>query len=332
MKEAATALCETDGRVVACDAEFDEVWRGYGGAGAAKLTSLAEHPAGIELRRHLTAFVSEGRDEAHFSLRACGRELCVRLRRLGARGEPRVLVEVAPSDEGGRRQDADVKMLRLLHDFKNHLGGLKLYAAFLRKRFADDPDGVEVCEKLIRGLNAMAERAKLVARLAQPLALAPSEADLLPLVRQAAQDLNALAAERGVRIEFDFSEALPPLLLDAAHVRQAIQAALRRALCISPAGSRVCVSVRAEPSWVYIEIRDAGEAVAASRQESFFDFGAEAASQDGVEPRELRAEIALQLALARRIVEQHGGYVAAAAAPGGGTAVRIYLPEAVREV
>jgi hypothetical protein len=37
--------------------------------------------------------------------------------------------------------------------FKNQLGGLKLYAAYLQKRFADHADGMEVAEKNRAGVE-----------------------------------------------------------------------------------------------------------------------------------------------------------------------------------
>ncbi|MGH7811759.1 MAG: hypothetical protein ACREP5_15890, partial [Candidatus Binatia bacterium] len=54
---------------------------------------------------------------------------------------------------------------RLIHDFKNRLGGLKLYAAYLKKRFADNPEGLEVAEKIVQGLNEMADQAATLSRL-----------------------------------------------------------------------------------------------------------------------------------------------------------------------
>lgn len=56
----------------------------------------------------------------------------------------------------------------LLHDFKNQLGGLKLYAAFLRKSLAanslDTDEGIAVCDKMIAQLDALNIRAKEAAR------------------------------------------------------------------------------------------------------------------------------------------------------------------------
>ena len=65
--------------------------------------------------------------------------------------------------------EAEAALSQLLHDFKNQLGGLKLYAAFLRKSLAENSldvnEGIEVCDKMIQQLNLMSERARRSARL-----------------------------------------------------------------------------------------------------------------------------------------------------------------------
>ena len=65
--------------------------------------------------------------------------------------------------------EAEAALSQLLHDFKNQLGGLKLYAAFLRKSLAENSldvnEGIEVCDKMIHQLNLMSERARRSARL-----------------------------------------------------------------------------------------------------------------------------------------------------------------------
>src|SRR5215467_5675375 len=73
---------------------------------------------------------------------------------------------------------------RLMHDFKNQLGGLKLYAAYLQKRFADNAEGVEIAEKIAHGLNEMAEQAVILNKLCRPLELRMGPGDPAPIVKE----------------------------------------------------------------------------------------------------------------------------------------------------
>lgn len=72
------------------------------------------------------------------------------------------------------------------HDIKNRLGGLKLYATFLRKKLAQSErpvDELEALDKLIAGLDGAAEELAYVVRYARPVTLQTrAEIDLVQLV------------------------------------------------------------------------------------------------------------------------------------------------------
>jgi signal transduction histidine kinase len=88
-------------------------------------------------------------------------------------------------DETERLQDLGRASMQIVHDLKNQLNGLKLYATFLRRRIekSDRPsDEQETMGKLINGLNRAAEDLSLIVRYAQPV----------ELKKQAGVDLNKL--------------------------------------------------------------------------------------------------------------------------------------------
>ena len=75
--------------------------------------------------------------------------------------------------------------MQIVHDLKNQLNGLKLYATFLRRRIekGDRPnDEQETIGKLINGLNRAAEDLSLIVRYGQPV----------ELKKQAGVDVNKL--------------------------------------------------------------------------------------------------------------------------------------------
>jgi len=86
--------------------------------------------------------------------------------------------------------------LQVVHDLKNQLNGLKLYATFLRKRLEREdqpPDERETLAKLIAGLDRAAKDLTALVRYARPLELRPqSGVDLRRLISK----VIAEAAER----------------------------------------------------------------------------------------------------------------------------------------
>jgi signal transduction histidine kinase len=83
-------------------------------------------------------------------------------------------------------EDLGRATLRIVHDLKNQLNGLKLYATYLRKRLDRDENTTterETVEKLVAGLDHAAKEMAALVRYAQPL----------DLRRQPKSDLRAIA-------------------------------------------------------------------------------------------------------------------------------------------
>src|SRR5918992_2434681 len=71
-------------------------------------------------------------------------------------------------------QDLGRASMQIVHDLKNQLNGLKLYATFLRRRIekSERPgDEQETIAKLITGLDRAAEDLATIVRYAQPVDL-----------------------------------------------------------------------------------------------------------------------------------------------------------------
>src|SRR5256885_16715730 len=81
---------------------------------------------------------------------------------------------VANSTELSPLEDLGRATLQIVHDLKNQLNGLKLYATFLRKRLDRDDhaaDERETLAKLIAGLDRAASDMTALVRSAQPVEL-----------------------------------------------------------------------------------------------------------------------------------------------------------------
>lgn len=77
-------------------------------------------------------------------------------------------------EETDRLQDLGRASMQIVHDLKNQLNGLKLYATFLRRRIekGDRPDDEqETIVKLIGGLDRAAEDLSTIVRYGQPVEL-----------------------------------------------------------------------------------------------------------------------------------------------------------------
>jgi signal transduction histidine kinase len=204
---------------------------------------------------------------------------------------------------------------RLIHDFKNQLGGLKLYAAYLQKRFADNAEGMEIAEKIALGLSEMAEQAAILNKLCRPLELQMEPGDPAPVVEQIVSRLEPRASAKRVKITCDLEPDAPRVSFDPGRIGEALEAIISRAVDASPEDGEIGVSLGRRDEALRIEIKDNGATLDDERRLSFFD----PLAGDRVN------RTALGLAMARRIIERHGGQVAARAGASAGTIVEVTL-------
>lgn len=123
--------------------------------------------------------------------------------------------------------------VQVVHDLKNQLNGLKLYATFLRKRMekSERPaDELETIQKLIAGLERAATDMNSLVRYGRPLELRlQPNVDLFPLLQIAFNDstIEKADGEGSYQGTFD-KDALGEAFKAIAETQQPAQIVLRR--------------------------------------------------------------------------------------------------------
>lgn len=152
------------------------------------------------------------------------------------------------------------------------------------------------------------------------LVLAHAPADLAALLHRAGSRVARQAASNEITLSTRIPDALP-FRGDASWLEQAIVAVLDNAIKFSPAGSTVeIIARRRDGATAEIDIADRGTGVPPTALPRLFD-----AYYQTDEGRS-RGGTGLGLALARWVVEQHGGTVAANRREGGGCRIAVALP------
>src|SRR5437660_10429234 len=96
-------------------------------------------------------------------------------------------------------EDLGRATLQIVHDLKNQLNGIKLYATFLRKRFEreDRPsEDREILAKLIDGLDRAAREMTTLLRYPRPVELRRRRPNLRTIVLEAPLPPNREALEQ----------------------------------------------------------------------------------------------------------------------------------------
>ena len=154
--------------------------------------------------------------------------------------------------------------------------------------------------------------------------------DLLDLARQRCATLGAVAARRGLelRIQAGEGEAAGRFVVqgDSDRLAQVLDNLLDNAIRHAPDRSPVTIELRAEPDDVRCSVQDDGPGIPPEHLPFIFErfYRADAARDRAA------GGAGLGLAIARALVEAHGGRIEAESAPGRGTTLTFCLPAARR--
>jgi signal transduction histidine kinase len=326
--EVALVLSQADGRIVAGNA----VWRRWFAEAAqcVWLKDAAVRLACPALAEALDEFTAKPAEALQTSWRVADRAYWIRLHRLGGW----LLLEIAEVPQASGAVEREQALLaqmgrltsRLIHDFKNQMGGLKLYASYLKKRLAAadlgaaGKESAEIAEKIVENLNVMAENATLVSRLAKPVELQRVPGKLALVVEQALNDQRARVEERQIKLVNRVAETVE-MEFDATQLRLALNTFLTRAVEVSPVNGQVIVELQRMAESCVLSVTDQGAPLTDLQRRTLFDFVT----------NERLNRTALELGHAKQVVEAHGGTVTAEAVESGGTVVCVRLPSEVED-
>lgn len=187
-------------------------------------------------------------------------------------------------------------------------------------------DGVYPVEET--RLRALLEETDLLTRLVEDLrtlALAESGAlqlrreptDLPQLARETLAAFTAQAEAGGVQLVLDAPDGLPAAQVDAGRIRQVLGNLISNALRYTPSGGQVRVTCAREGSGLRVAVRDSGPGIPEADLAHVFERFYRSADSGGM---------GLGLAIARSLVEAHGGSLRAENVAAGGAELSFTLP------
>jgi two-component system sensor histidine kinase HydH len=199
----------------------------------------------------------------------------------------------------------------LAHELRNPLASLKGHAQLLAEKVEDPKTGARVqrvVDEALRLESLMNDLLEFVRSGAvHPTASSPLEV------------LNAaVGTTKPERIEVAAAGAPERWSLDGARMQQVLINLLDNALAVTPDGAKVSASVAADGGELVYAVRDHGPGVPVPERARIFE---------PFHTTKIRGT-GLGLAVARRIVELHGGRIEVDDAPGGGALFRVRLPRA----
>jgi len=252
------------------------------------------------------------------------------MRGMHGQGEGRIVLVEDVTDIAMRRRDTartdrlaamGEMAVQIVHEIRNPMGSIELFASMLKRDLADQPEHAELAHKVqdgIKGLNHVIGNLLNFAKGADP---APEQVDLDDLIKRTLSDLSHQIERQRIEVESALAPEALFVRVDPELWRQVMLNLLLNAVQAMPEGGRLTVASRREQNGggqdrFLFSVSDTGMGMPADvRERVFHPFFTTKERGTG-----------LGLALVHNIVKAHGGLISVDSATGQGTTFTISLP------
>lgn len=188
---------------------------------------------------------------------------------------------------------------RIVHNLRKPLSGIRALAETTRSELPPESDLVEVQDRIMRAVDRFEEWLKDVLRASSPLELRTERAEIGPWLRSVLDAHEPEARQKNVQL--DLMLEVPPgfVRFDPHHLGHAVSAVVSNAIDFSPEGGTVRVSAGSENGSWWIRVADSGPGIPEGQTEAVF--------RPYMTTR--TAGTGIGLAIAKRVLEQHGGAI-----------------------
>ena len=295
-------------------------------------------PGGFALRRFLAVwsrtgaeavlwlleYASDAKLETLFAeMSEMHRELVDAQRTLG-REKNRLAQALAEAEQAVRARDEVVAIVS--HDLRNPLGTIIMAAGVLGLDVPEEAKAqqIAVIKRAAAGMNRLITDLLDVSAIESGrFLIEPEIVPIAPLLEEACPMFAGQTAKKGQRLACSVPPDFPAARADRDRILQVLSNLIGNALKFTPAGGTVTVRGEAVGDEVIVTVEDTGPGVPTADLPHIFDrFWHTRRGRGG--------GAGLGLAIAKGIVEAHGGRIWARSVPGAGASFSFAIPRAER--
>jgi len=206
------------------------------------------------------------------------------------------------------------------HDLQTPLASIRAILEALADGVVTDPQAVQrylaTAQRAVRSLSELIDDLFQMAQLdAGGLTLDRSDNSLSDLISDTLESFSALAAGQGIALAGSVAADVDPVFMDAARIGRVLSNLVGNALRYTPKGGRVEVHASRKGQKVEVTVSDTGEGIREEDLPYIFDrfYRGEKSRNRAL------GGAGLGLAIARGILQAHGGEIRAESLPGQGT-------------
>jgi len=213
------------------------------------------------------------------------------------------------------------------HDLQTPLASMRAIIEALADGVVEDPETVQrylqTARRDVQNLSKLFDDLFQMAQLdAGGIPLDRVQAALSDLISDTLESFAELANRQGVTLTGEVSPGIDPISIDAQRIGRVLNNLIGNALRYTPAGGTITIRATKQPEWVEVEVRDSGEGIRPEDLPYVFE-----RFYRGEKSRSRATGGAgLGLAIAKGIIEAHGGQIGVESTPGQGSRFYFRLP------
>ena len=217
------------------------------------------------------------------------------------------------------------------HDLRTPLASMRAMVEALNDGIVSEPETVSRYLRTIQNetlhLTTLIDDLFELSQIdAGALQLHVEPASLSDLLSDALESMSAQAERKQIQIESHIEGDLPRVPLDAPRMQRVLYNLIQNAIRHTPTDGTITLTLRGNPGGVELTVADTGEGIPGADLPHIFDRfyrGEPARTRDS---SSAAPGAGLGLAIAKGIVEAHGGSISASSTPGTGAVFKVVLP------
>lgn len=226
-------------------------------------------------------------------------------------------LDLARAVQARRQMTADIA-----HDLRSPLSVISGYAEALSDgKLPGTPEVYDILNHETQHLSRLVEDLRLLSLAdAGELMLNLEPSDPRRMLESVATRQAVAAQQKGISLRVEAGQDLSPVRMDPERMAQVFDNLVMNAFRYTPQGGEIVLAAKAVDGTVELEVRDNGSGITAEDLPYVFD-----RFYRGDKTRYHSGESGLGLAIARSIVEAHGGTITVKSTPGQGALFTITL-------
>lgn len=215
----------------------------------------------------------------------------------------------------------------LSHELKTPLTSIIAAAGLLAEELeaGGDSSHRKLIQTILRNASTLetrlAELLDTVKTGAGEIQLQMEPVDITSLLRGTGMQISPLIQGKGQHLDIDLPSSLPIIRGDGQRLEQVVLNLLNNATKFSEEGSNILLKARSRDTEIVVEVHDSGIGIAPEEQPRLFKPYSRLDAD-----RQRHPGLGLGLALAKQVVELHGGRIWVESEPGKGSVFSFTLP------